>query len=170
MAHSPYSNEGGNQMSIKRLRLSAYSLFLIWLPLVDASVQASPRTDVGRPKSTAIEFITAEELKSKISNNERVTIIDVRSTAGYTGSDNRIKGAIHVKLRKLKARLAYTPFKNVPRDAEVITYCACPSDESSVHAAQVLLDAGFKRVRVLKGGWEEWLKAKGQVEPRPKVS
>ena len=153
--------------------LSAYALFLTWLILVDVNagnVQAYPGPEVGRPKSAAVEFIAAEELKSKISKNERVTVIDVRSTDGYTGSDNKIKGAIHVKLRRLKYRLAFPPLKNVPRDAEVITYCACPSDESSVRAAQVLLDAGFKRVRVLKGGWQEWQKVGGQVEPRPKVS
>lgn len=158
-------------MSFKQWRLSAFALFLILLALVDGgsgSVQASLGTDVGQPKSGAVEFITVEELKSKITNNERVIVIDVRSTSSYTASNEKIKGAIHVKLRRLKVRLAYPPFKNAARDAEIITYCACPSDESSVHAAQVLLDAGFKRVRVLKGGWQEWLTAGGQVESRPK--
>lgn len=158
-------------MRFKLRRLSSCALFLAWLILFDVSagnVQAYPGSEVGRPKSAAVEFIAAEELKSKISKNERVTVIDVRSTASYTGGDNKIKGAIHVKLRRLKYRLSFPPLKSVPRDAEVVTYCACPSDESSVHAAQVLLDAGFKRVRVLKGGWQEWLKAGGQVEPRPK--
>ena len=158
-------------MSFKQWRLSAYALFLSWLTLVylsAGSVQASPRAEVARPTSAAVEFITGEELKSKITKNERVTIIDVRSASSYTGSKDIIKGAIHVKLRRLKARLAFPPLKNVPRDAEVITYCACPSDEASVRAAEVLLDAGFKRVRVLKGGWQEWMKVRGQVEPRPK--
>ncbi|MDQ2976041.1 MAG: rhodanese-like domain-containing protein [Acidobacteriota bacterium] len=34
-----------------------------------------------------------------------------------------------------------------------------------MRAAQVLLGSGFTRVRVLKGGWVVWQKAKGQVEP-----
>ncbi|MCM3902983.1 MAG: rhodanese-like domain-containing protein [Pyrinomonadaceae bacterium] len=160
-------------MSFKLRRLSVYALFLTWLIMVAAhagNVQAYPLSEVDRPKSAAIEFIAAEELKSKISKNERITIIDVRSTASYTGGDNKIKGAIHVKLRRLKYRLSFPPLKSVPRDAEVITYCACPSDESAVHAAQLLLDTGFKRVRVLKGGWQEWQKIGGQVEARPKVS
>jgi 3-mercaptopyruvate sulfurtransferase SseA len=33
----------------------------------------------------------------------------------------------------------------------------------------VLQASGFKRVRVLQGGWNEWLKAKGPVEPRIKT-
>lgn len=120
-------------------------------------------------KSPAIEFMTAEELKAKVARNEPVTIIDVRATSSYVDSDNTIKGAIHVKLRRLKARLAFPPLKDVPRESEVVTYCACPNDEASVRAAQILVDAGFKRVRTLKGGWRMWLKMNGQVEPRPKA-
>jgi rhodanese-related sulfurtransferase len=57
----------------------------------------------------------------------------------------------------------------VPKDREIVTYCACPKDESSISAAQVLQASGFKRVRVLQGGWNEWLRAKGPVEPRVKT-
>ena len=114
--------------------------------------------------SPQIEFITAEQLKTKLAKNQPVTIIDVRSTNGLLDSDSRIKGAFHVKLRRLRSRLALPPLKDIPRDREIVTYCACPNDESSIHAAQVLLDAGFKRVRALKGGWVGWKKAKGQIE------
>jgi len=65
-----------------------------------------------------------EELKAKVAGNEPVTIIDVRATDAYIGSDNKIKGAIRVKLRRLKARLALAPLKDVPHDREVVTYCA----------------------------------------------
>jgi rhodanese-related sulfurtransferase len=120
-------------------------------------------------KTPEIELITAEELKAKLARNEPVTIIDVRSTDTYIDSENKIKGAIHVKLRRLKARLALRPLKDIPRDQEIITYCACPKEETSIRAAQVLLEAGFKRVRALKGGWQAWLQVGGQLEPRPKV-
>src|SRR5688500_10632749 len=70
-------------------------------------------------------------------------IIDVRSTETYVGSDSKIKGAQHVRLRRLRARLAQSPLKDLPRDREVVTYCACPSDEASVRAAQLFLAAGF---------------------------
>jgi rhodanese-related sulfurtransferase len=96
-------------------------------------------------------------------------IIDVRATQSFVDSPNKIKGAIHVKARRLRHRLTFSPFKDLPRDREIVTYCACPSDEISARAAKVLLDAGFKRVRALKGGWQEWLKVGGQVESKPKV-
>lgn len=115
-----------------------------------------------------VEFTTAEELKSKIAKNEPVIIIDVRSSESFADSGDTIKGSMHFKLRRLRARLGFAPLKNLPRDRDVVTYCSCPNDESAVRAAQILIECGFKRSRVLKGGWSAWLKAKGQVQPRLK--
>jgi rhodanese-related sulfurtransferase len=117
----------------------------------------------------AVEMISADELKAKVTNNHPVTIIDVRSSEGYAAATTTVKGAIHFKLRKLKYRLAYPPLKNIPKDQEIVTYCACPKDQASIAAAQILQASGFKRVKVLQGGWQEWLKANGPVEPRAKT-
>jgi rhodanese-related sulfurtransferase len=121
------------------------------------------RAGIDPQESPRIEFITAEELKAQISKGQPLTIIDVRSNYGAGNDERKITGAIHVKLRRLRSRLAFSPLKDAPRDREVITYCACPSDEASIRAAQLLLGEGFKRVRVLKGGWVAWQKANGQV-------
>jgi rhodanese-related sulfurtransferase len=117
-------------------------------------------------QAPAIAMITAEELKTKLNNNEAVTIIDVRGAEGYAASQTTIKGAFHFKVRRIRSRLKYAPLKDLPKDREIVTYCACPADESSISAAQTLQEAGFTRVRVLKGGWTEWLKAKGPVQPK----
>lgn len=118
------------------------------------------------PQKPSIPTITAEELKAKMSNNETVTIIDVRGSEGFAASTTTIKGSIHFKARRIRDRLRYSPLKDLPKDREIVTYCACPADESSISAAQTLQEAGFTRVRVLKGGWTEWLKAKGPVQPK----
>ena len=55
---------------------------------------------------------------------------------------------------------------SIPRDKEIVTYCACSTDGGAVNAARVLLDNGFKRVRALKGGWTEWVQSGGAVEPK----
>ena len=127
------------------------------------------RETLAQAKPADIQFLTADELKAKISRNEPVAIIDVRAASGLLESDNKIKGAVYVKLRRLKSRLGMPPLKDVPRNREVVTYCACPNDEASIRAAQVLLEAGFTRVKVLKGGWVTWKKVNGQVEPLAKV-
>src|SRR5215217_7662120 len=120
-------------------------------------------------QSPSVEMISADELKAKVTSNLPVTIIDVRSSEGYAAATTTVKGAIHFKLRKLKYRLQYPPLKNVPKDQEIVTYCACPKDEASIAAAQILQASGFKRVKVLQGGWTEWLRANGPVEPRAKT-
>jgi len=119
-------------------------------------------------KTPQIAMITAEELKAKLANNEPVTIIDVRSSEGFSASSTTVKGSIHFKVRKLRSRLAFPPLKDLRRDREIVTYCACPKDESSIAAAQLLQGSGFTRVKVLQGGWTEWLRANGPVQPKPK--
>ena len=140
--------------------------FIICLALTAAGAVAAfaqqPQT------APQVQFLTAEELKAKLAKNESVTVIDVRATNEFGESENKIKGAIHVKLRKLQSRLALPPLKNVPHDSEVVTYCACPNDEASIRAAQLLMTAGFKRVRALRGGWVAWKKTNGQVESKPR--
>ena len=116
----------------------------------------------------SVELISVEELKAKFAQNEAVLIIDVRTSESYASSTAKIKGAIHISLRKLKYRLGFPPLKDVPKDREVITYCSCPSEHSSIEAAQILIENGFKRVRALKGGWPEWQKVSGPIEPRPR--
>ena len=117
----------------------------------------------------AIDMISVEELKTKIAKNQPVLIVDVRSPEGFANSTTTVKGSYHFKVRKLKYRLQYAPFKDIPRNTEIVTYCACPKDEASIAAAQILQESGFTRVRVLQGGWNEWLKANGPVQPRARI-
>jgi rhodanese-related sulfurtransferase len=142
-----------------KMKYLLFVLIVAGLSVVTVQAQTPP----------AVDTITAEELKTKLAGNQPVTIIDVRSPEGYAASTTTIKGAIHFKVRKIKSRLKYAPLKDLPKDREIVTYCACPKDESSISAAQVLQASGFKRVRVLQGGWNEWLRANGPVEPRAKT-
>ena len=137
------------------------------------AAQQIPVNPAAKPKAPVspdqIGRITVEELKARIAKNEPVAIIDVRGSKSISDSALKIKGAVHVKPRRLQSRLSMPPLKDVPRDRIIVTYCACPNDESAVLAAQTLVQNGFTQVRVLKGGWTEWLKAGGQTDKRPKV-
>jgi rhodanese-related sulfurtransferase len=134
-------------------------LVLLVVALVVTVIQA---------QQPAINMITAEELKAKMAKNQPVVVVDVRSSEGFANSGTTVKGSTHFKLRKLKYRLQYPPFKDLPRDREIVTYCACPKDEASIAAAQILQAGGFTRVRVLQGGWTEWMRTGGPVQPRAK--
>lgn len=132
------------------------------LTVIGLLVLASISLHADQPK-TKVELISVEELKAKITSKQPVTIIDVRSTSSL-GNEERIPGAIHVKLRRLRSRLKFSPLKDVPKDRYVVTYCACPGEETSLRAAEVLIEAGFTRVRALKSGWTGWVKAGGPIE------
>jgi rhodanese-related sulfurtransferase len=125
-------------------------------------------TEAGQYSAVGPEFITAEQLKQRLAGNQAITVIDVRDTKTYISSP-KIKGSLYFKLRRLPYRLTMPPLKDLPRDRELVTYCSCPHDEASIHAAQIFLDAGFKHVHVLQGGWQMWLKVDGPTEPRPKA-
>jgi len=157
-------------MGSKTWAAAGFILCLICLAGANFStlrVVGSPQTAAVQQDATDVQFITADELKTKLAKNEPVTIIDVRGSV--TDDVNKIKGAIFVRLRKLKYRLGLPPLRDVPRNREVVTYCACPNDEASISAAHMLMESGFKRVRVLKGGWLTWRKINGQIEPLSKV-
>lgn len=147
------------------------SLFVVVLaacPLTNLGYQKVDLSGMKPPTRTEqqpVEFITPEELKTKIAKNEAVAIIDIRSPRLYAESDRTIKGAVHTKVRRVAHRL-----REIPRDRDIVTYCACPNDEASSIAARALLGSGFKRVRVLKGGWNAWIQAGGPVQPKPKSS
>ncbi len=139
-----------------------------WRIILLFSIAVLSAIAVQAQQPAAVETISAEELKTKVAKNEPVTIIDVRSPEGFAASTTTIKGSYHYKVRKLKSRLQYPPLKSLPRDQEIVTYCACPKDQSSIAAAQILKEGGFTRVRVLQGGWTEWLRVNGPVQPRAK--
>jgi rhodanese-related sulfurtransferase len=110
--------------------------------------------------ATEIERITVEQLMAKLVKHEQVTIIDVRGK-DYDAGDSRIKGALRISPNELKSHLS-----EIPRDREIVTYCACSTDGGAVNSARVLLANGFKNVRALKGGWNAWRQAGGPVEPK----
>jgi rhodanese-related sulfurtransferase len=161
-------------MSFRVLAIVVCALFLsTGMSATTAGVGAAGAQDPAQAKpdqtkSPEIDWIMAEELKAKLAKNEAVTIVDLRAIDSFEKSSDKIKGALHMKARRLRYRLSFTPFKELPRDREIVTYCACPSDEISIRAVQVFQEAGFKRVRVLKGGWQAWLKAGGPVVPNPR--
>jgi rhodanese-related sulfurtransferase len=153
-------------------------LFKKWWPwlftvLMSAALADAGTAGIGQDRSeikkdSAVEHITAEELKTRLLRNEPVTILDVRAGGDYTTSDAGIPNAIYVRPRRLQARLRFAPLKDIPRDKEVVVYCACPNDETSTRAAQTLAEAGFTRVRILRGGWQAWQKSGGPVQAKPR--
>ena len=43
-----------------------------------------------------------------------------------------------------------------PKHQPIVTLCACPEDAGAIQAAHRLLQAGYRSVRPLQGGYEAW--------------
>jgi membrane protein DedA with SNARE-associated domain/rhodanese-related sulfurtransferase len=102
--------------------------------------------------------ITVDELRDIITGDAPPVLIDIGSSLAHQ-SRPHIPGAALMDLDRI-AREA-TRF---PTDRDIVIYCACPNEESSKRAAQILRAKGFTRARPLIGGIDAWVAAGGDVE------
>ena len=94
--------------------------------------------------------LTARQLTEKITAGENPILIDLRSH-GARQDVPSIPGSLPLSFDEVIAR-----HRELPRDRDVILYCACPKDAASMQAAWKLREAGFTRVWPLAGGIEAW--------------
>jgi membrane protein DedA with SNARE-associated domain/rhodanese-related sulfurtransferase len=94
--------------------------------------------------------VTARQLTDKLTDGEHLVIIDLRAL-GARQEKPGIPGAIPMTLDELATRQ-----DELSRDRDVILYCDCPKDASSVEGARRLRKLGFSRVWPLTGGIEAW--------------
>jgi membrane protein DedA with SNARE-associated domain/rhodanese-related sulfurtransferase len=104
--------------------------------------------------------IDVDELHRLLSGEQQPIVLDVRSRTSRQLDGRRIPGARPVDLDRLEHSLA-----DIPRDREVIVYCACPNEASAVKVALQLRQRGVVRVRPLAGGIDAWVSAGRQTEP-----
>ncbi|HET9606970.1 MAG TPA: rhodanese-like domain-containing protein, partial [Nitrospira sp.] len=91
-------------------------------------------------------------------------IVDLRSLA-VRQEEPGIPGALPLTLDELVAR-----HHELPRDRDVILYCACPKDASSVEGTKRLRKLGFTRVWPLAGGLGAWNAAAAHSSTAVRVS
>ena len=102
--------------------------------------------------SADVPTMTKEELKALLGNPDLV-IFDVRLGSDYFASDIKIKGA---------KRPEYGTKKIVPPEYSgktIVIYSGSLNEGTSTANAQILIEKGYTKVYVLKGGWEEWFNA-----------
>lgn len=104
-----------------------------------------------------VPMMTKDELKARLGNPDMV-IFDVRHGYEYFSSDLRIKGATRPLMREHIDPAIFVHSK----ETTFVIYCASPNEEVSATRVKTFLEnryEGYTKVYVLKGGWEEWLKA-----------
>lgn len=105
--------------------------------------------------------ISVAELKELVDGGSAPVIIDALAPASRR-REGMIPGAIPVETLRLDSDPA-----NLPLDAEVIVYCACPNEASAARIAKQLIRMGCIRVRPLTGGIFAWKDAGFHVDVTP---
>jgi rhodanese-related sulfurtransferase len=102
--------------------------------------------------------IDVDELVRLIDGDEAPVIIDVRSHPERL-RDGSIPGALHWPVDD-----DADPLPDLPRDRDVVVFCACPNEISAARVAKRLQRVGFRRVRPLLGGIDAWQRAGRPLE------
>ncbi|HWT55317.1 MAG TPA: DedA family protein/thiosulfate sulfurtransferase GlpE [Rhodocyclaceae bacterium] len=106
-----------------------------------------------------IHRIDVIELADRIAAGTAPVVIDVRATTAMAADARMIPGARAVPLENLPAAM-----EDIPAEQEVVFYCSCPNDVSSVRATRLMLKHGYKRARPLAGGIEAWFAYMAETE------
>lgn len=101
--------------------------------------------------------ITVDELKP-LMEKKSVLVIDVRDPSSFEAG--HIPGAVNIDYVNMPQRARdYLLEKRT-----IVTYCACTNDTTAARAALDLTEAGVANVKVLAGGWNEWIRGGERVE------
>lgn len=157
LGHAGKAALGGESDAIR------YGLLALGLLALIAFV---PRL-IRRFRTPRLRWINVAELKALQNSPRAPTVLDVRNPDEFIGPLGHLPGARNEPLGALPARLG--GLATAPRQALVVV---CRTDKRSAKAAELLRDAGFADVRVLRGGMEAWRAAEAPPpapagRPRP---
>lgn len=98
-----------------------------------------------------IARIMPDELKKMLDDGHDVTIVDLRQSLEIEVDPYTIPGAVRMAVEELENR-----HHEIPRDRDVVLFCACPNEVTSAQMAVLLRRNGIIRVRPLVGGVDAW--------------
>jgi membrane protein DedA with SNARE-associated domain/rhodanese-related sulfurtransferase len=95
--------------------------------------------------------ISPEALHRRLEAGGRVTVLDLRNAEELAAGRTKVPGAVHFPLVELERRQHM-----LPRDGEIVLYCSCPEQRTSVAVALALERHGVRGIRLLAGGYDGW--------------
>ena len=90
----------------------------------------------------------ADTVKHELDRGAKMALLDARASSDYLGE--HIKGAVSVPFYDVDPYV-----DQLPKDAWMVCYCACPHAESG-NLARKLVEKGFTKVTVLDEGLGVW--------------
>lgn len=105
--------------------------------------------------------IEPETVKQMLDNGRNFKLIDVRGEGEY--QINRIEGSTLIPLDIIEER-KIEKLNGLQKDDEIVVHCK--AGVRSLKAAKALIDIGFKNVKSMRGGIEEWAEKVDPSLPR----
>ena len=109
--------------------------------------------------------ITVDELKGMMDNGHEVFVLDLRGALDHEADPYTIPGALRMTAEELEQRHA-----DIPRQSDVILFCACPNEATAARMALLLRRNGIKKVRPLAGGIDAWRERNFPLEAQPALT
>lgn len=95
--------------------------------------------------------LSIDELHQRLSGDNELVLLDVRSSENYTGGLGHIQKSQNIPLEELETRLP-----ELAPNREKPIALICTTDRRSRKAAQLLAKRGFSDVYVVTGGMKKW--------------
>jgi membrane protein DedA with SNARE-associated domain/rhodanese-related sulfurtransferase len=130
--------------------VGVYFGYHIWLLLKAGALSYVPRVSVSE---------IARRLYSDLHHD--MAVFDVRSHGYYSNRASRIKGSVRLEPNTLPHQI-----DSLPKDKEIILYCTCHREGTSLRVARILQQHGL-RSSVIKGGLRAWKKGGFPLETVP---
>lgn len=102
-----------------------------------------------------IREVSATDVREQMEQDKSLVVIDVREQNEW--NLGHVPGAMHIGRGVLETSIE----ARVPRDANVVLYCA--SGNRSALAADALQQMGYTRVASMSGGFKDWVASGGTV-------
>jgi membrane protein DedA with SNARE-associated domain/rhodanese-related sulfurtransferase len=133
--------------------------FLVWGVAVPVTLYVAYRIVVlaRERKHDTVRRVTPFDVQ-KLGD---VALFDVRSHGYYEKGSMRILGS-----SRLEPNGVHQNIVELPRQKELVLYCTCAREATSIKVAHALTEQGF-RVSVIRGGLRAWKKAGLPLEPVP---
>jgi len=127
------------------------SIFILLIICINSLYARSPLHYGVIKNPVVIESISAKELKTKIKNNEKLILLDLRGTK----TNNCILAYKNYFIKN--GRINNSIYKLIPNlEAEIIVYSSYSFLNSEI-AFLNLQSMGYKNIEVLEGGIESWI-------------
>ena len=106
-----------------------------------------------------VKIISTEQLQNRLQKGGEFHFWNVLTDEYFHGE--LIPGSRRVPLDRIGREVSTG---QLPKDAEIIVYCAGPSCPQSILAAEKLISLGYLNVKAYEGGLEHWKGAGNKVK------